>query len=326
MIRALIVGLGRWGQILVSSAQGNSDQIRFVAGVTRTRSKAEEFARKSGFELLDTYEEALQRDDIDAVVLATRHSQHAEQIIQAAAANKHVFVEKPFTMTRKSALEAIAACEKAGVILSVGHNRRFLPAMKDLHDLIDSGKLGQILHVEGNCSGDQGYRFQEGNWRATPAESPGGGFTGKGIHVVDSMVHLCGRISEVQAISLKQILKAGMDDTTSMLFRFESGMSGYLGTISATGNIWRMFVFGSEGWAEMREQDCLVTCFREGETTVKNYPDFNTEKAELEAFAAAVEGKAAYPMTSKEAVNVIGVMEALITSATSGKASPVPLE
>ncbi len=326
MINALIVGLGRWGQVLVSSVQGKSDQIRFVAGTTRTRAKAEEFAKKSDFELFDTYEEALKRDDIDAVVLATRHSQHAEQIMQAAAAKKHVFVEKPFTMTRQSALEAVAACAGAGVVLSVGHNRRFLPAMKDLHELISSGKLGQILHIEGNCSGDQGYRFLEGNWRATPDESPGGGFTGKGIHLVDSMIHLCGRINEVHAVSLKQILKAGMDDTTSMLFRFESGMSGYLGTISATGNIWRMFVFGSEGWAEMREQDCLVTCFREGGTTIKDYPEFDMEKAELEAFAAAVEGKAAYPMTSAEAVNVIGVMEALSASAASGKTTAVPLD
>src|SRR5262245_13588071 len=95
MIRAAIIGVGRWGQNLVGSVQGKSDVIRFTAGATRTVSKAEAYANEKGFPLYDSYERALADPDIDAVVLATPHTQHAEQVAAAARARKHVFVEKP---------------------------------------------------------------------------------------------------------------------------------------------------------------------------------------------------------------------------------------
>src|SRR5688500_20264468 len=95
MIRAAIVGLGRWGQNLVNSVQGKSDAIRFVAGATRTVAKAEAYAREKGFPLHDTYKKVLADPKIDAVVLATPHTQHAAQVVAAAKAGKHVFTEKP---------------------------------------------------------------------------------------------------------------------------------------------------------------------------------------------------------------------------------------
>ena len=76
---------------------------------------------------------------IAAVVLATPHTQHAEQAIAAAKAGKAVFVDKPFTLTRASAEAVVAACGKAGVTLAVGQNRRFLPSAIELKRMIDSG-------------------------------------------------------------------------------------------------------------------------------------------------------------------------------------------
>ena len=101
MIRAAIVGLGRWGRSLVSSVAGNNDDIKFVLAYTRTRASAEDFCRDKGIPLADSYEQILRDPDIDAVVLATPHSQHQAQALAAAAARKHIFVEKPIT-DRKS--------------------------------------------------------------------------------------------------------------------------------------------------------------------------------------------------------------------------------
>src|SRR5215467_4317224 len=98
MIRAAILGLGRWGRSLVTSVQGKSREIRFVAAHTRTREAAEPFCREHS---------------IDAVVLATPHTLHAEQVERAVAAGKHVFVEKPITLTRASAEAAVAAARAA---------------------------------------------------------------------------------------------------------------------------------------------------------------------------------------------------------------------
>src|SRR5215510_13830435 len=95
MVRAAIIGMGSWGQNLVNSVQGKSDAIRFVAGATRTPAKADGYAREKGFPLHDSYEKALADPKVDAVVLATPHTQHAQQIAAAARAGKHVFTEKP---------------------------------------------------------------------------------------------------------------------------------------------------------------------------------------------------------------------------------------
>src|SRR5512134_2418822 len=119
MVRAAIVGLGWWGKTLVQSVQGKSPDLKFVLGATGTRAKAEEFSREQGIRLVDTYEQVLADPEIDAVVLATPHSTHGEQVRQAAAAGKHVFCEKPFTLTAADAKSAIAAAHKAGVVLAV---------------------------------------------------------------------------------------------------------------------------------------------------------------------------------------------------------------
>src|SRR5262249_20560777 len=93
MIRAAVLGLGRWGRSLVNAVQGRSDDIRFVAAHTRTRATAEDFCRDKGLAFIERYEQILADPNIDAVVLATPHSQHAAQVMQATAARKHVFVE-----------------------------------------------------------------------------------------------------------------------------------------------------------------------------------------------------------------------------------------
>ena len=118
MIRAAIVGMGTWGQNLVSSVQGRSEVIRFVAGTTRTLAKAEGFASQQGIRLVESYGALLADPSIDAVVLATPHSLHAEQIAAAAASGKHVFCEKPLGLTRASCEQAVAACEKSHVTQS----------------------------------------------------------------------------------------------------------------------------------------------------------------------------------------------------------------
>ena len=98
MIRAAIIGLGRWGRSLVNSVQGKSDAIRFTRAYTRTRASAEDFCREKNMPLAASYEEILADPQIDAVVLATPHSQHEAQVRQAAAAGKHIHVEKPITL------------------------------------------------------------------------------------------------------------------------------------------------------------------------------------------------------------------------------------
>ena len=104
MINAAIAGLGWWGQTLVESVSGDSDKIRFVAGIDPFASdKTEEFTQLHDMQLLREYEAALADPKIDAVILATPHSLHTDQVVAAAKAGKHVFCEKPFALHKADA-------------------------------------------------------------------------------------------------------------------------------------------------------------------------------------------------------------------------------
>lgn len=315
MINAAIVGLGRWGQGLVDSVQ-DSEAIRFTAGATRTVSKAEEFCRQRGIALTDDYDVILGDDSIDAVVLATPHTLHFDQITRAARAGKHVFAEKPFTLTKDSAEKAVAACREAGVALGLGHNRRFMANMRELKRMIEAGELGTLLHVETNFSAN--LAPAKGAWRAAREESPAGGMTSLGIHSVDALIHLCGRIAQVDARSKHRSLPFDIDDTTCALLDFENGMTGYLGTMAAGGRLWFVRVFGANGWVELRGTEQLVLCDAEGKETVKDMPSGNSLRAELEAFAAAAEGGEPYIITADQIVHGVAVLEGVIRSAETG--------
>ena len=316
MINAAIVGIGRWGRVLVDSVQGVSGAIRFTAGVTRTASKAHAYCRNTGIDLRDGYDAVLGDESIDAVVLATPHTGHAEQIIAAAAAGKHVFTEKPFTLDKASAEAAVGACAEAGVALGLGHNRRFCANTIELKRMIEAGELGTLMHVESNFSANMAAGGD--TWRDSRAESPAGGMTSLGIHALDTLIHLCGRIADVDARSQRRAIPYDIDDTTVMLFGFENGMSGYLGTMAASGRLWHVRVFGADGWAELRGLNTLVKTPVAGKVEVIDYPPEESVKAQLESFAAAASGGPAFIITPDEMVHGVAVLEAIIASVDAG--------
>ncbi|MCW5575606.1 MAG: Gfo/Idh/MocA family oxidoreductase [Burkholderiales bacterium] len=330
MINAAIIGLGRWGQNLVNSVQGKSSLIRFVAGAVRTPERVQEYANSRGIRLYDDYRKLLADPGIDAVVLATPHNIHAELIVAAAKAGKHVFTEKPFTMTTGSAKEAVRTCAKKGVTLAVGYNWRFQPALQEIRRMLDDGRLGRLLHIEGNFCGPSVYWYPKDHWRQHKDEGPGG-MTGRGVHVVDAMLYLAGHIDTVYSQSFRRTLDYGIDDTTSMLFRFRGGASGYLGTFIATAETWRMQVFGSKGWVEVGDIEHLGTwqmkvCLlnpddlRERKRPeVLTFPDTSTERAELEHFARAVAGRKPLAVAGGDEIHGVTVLESILESARSGK-------
>ncbi len=324
MLNAAIIGLGRWGQRLVDSVQGDgaapsgtapSAAIRFTRAATRSPAKAADYAAKHKLTLGADYDAVLRDPAIGAVVLATPHSQHAEQIAAAAKAGKHVFCDKPVTMTRASAAASADTCKRHNVVLAAGFNRRFLPATAELKRMIAAGELGTIMHLEGNFSGSGALGYAPGMWRADANESPAGGMTGMGIHVIDAFINLAGKLASVRCESRRLALKIDMDDTTHATLRFASGASGYIGTIAATGRATRIQVFGSKGWAAMPDSETLETADLAGAVKRREFPKTDTERRELEAFAAAVAGKAAYPVTIDETIHGVAVMEACLISA-----------
>jgi predicted dehydrogenase len=341
MINAAIVGMGWWGRTLVESVSGNSDVIRFTAGATRTTSQEiEEFAKQHSLKMVADYAAVLADPKIDAVVLSTPHSQHAEQVITAAKAGKHVFCEKPFTLTKQEALDAVAAVKKAGLTLGLGYNRRFHPEMNKLREQVRSGELGTILHIEATMTFPNALFLKPSHWRAQRDETPAGGLTPMGVHAVDGMIDLAGEIDHVYCQSFRRVVEIDSDDTTSILFRMKGGLSGYLGTMTATGPGFSFQVFGSKGWvrlegvthvagasSEERRTRLFGTCkFQpvKGEAKVWQAERIDLPKVTLEAFAKAAAGGSAYPIPVEQMIHGAAVTEAIIRSAGSGKVEKVP--
>jgi predicted dehydrogenase len=339
MIRAAVVGLGWWGKTIVESAAG-SDAIRVVAGATRTVTpELEAFAKKNNLKLAPNYEALLADPGVDAVVLATPHSIHSAHVIAAAAAGKHVFCEKPFTLTKRQAEDAVAAVRKAGVTLGLGYNRRLHPEMIKLRDMIRSGELGTILHVEATMTFPNVLFINPGHWRADKAETPLGGLMPMGVHAIDGMIDLCGPIDHVFAQSFRRAAAIDADDTTSILLRMKDGMSGYLGTMTTTGPGFSFQVFGSKGWlrlegvthvagasSEERRTRLFGACkFQpvKGETKTWQAAALDVSRVALEAFAKAAEGGPAYPIPHDQMIHGVAVTDAIIRSAGSEKAEHV---
>jgi predicted dehydrogenase len=339
MINAAIVGLGWWGKTLVESAEG-SDAIRFVGGATRTVSpELKTFAEAHKLPLAENLEALLADPKIDAVVLATPHSLHARQVIAAAGKGKHVFCEKPFTLTRSDAEAAVAAARKAGVTLGLGYNRRFHPEMTKLRERIRSGGLGTVMHVEATMTFPNALLLKSTQWRASRSETPCGGLTPMGVHAVDGMIDLCGQIVSVYCQSFRRAVEIDADDTTSILFRMKDGMSGYLGTLTATGPGFSFQVFGSKGWVRLEGMTHVAGASSEerrtrlfgackfqpakGEAEVWQAAKLDVGRAALEAFARAAQGGPAYLIPPDQMIHGAAVTEAIVRSAASGKAEKV---
>src|SRR4249920_1778316 len=320
MLHAAMVGLGWRGKTLVESVQGTSAALQFVAGVARTHTDEQTaFATAQGFTLHRTYEQALADPQVDAVVLATPHSLHSPQVIAAANAGKHVFCEKPFALTTADAAAAVAATTAAQVTLGLGYNRRFHPEMTTLRQQIRSGDLGTILHVEATMTFPNGLFLKPDAWRAAKDETPCGALTPMGVHAIDGMIDLCGPIAQVYCQSFRRVVQVDSDDTTSMLFRMQEGMSGYLGTMTATGPGFSFQVFGSKGWvrlegmthvagasSEERRTRLFGTCkFQpaKGEAEVWQAATLDVGRAALEAFAKAASGGSEFPIPTDQMVH-----------------------
>ena len=331
MIRAAVVGIGHWGRTLVNAVQGNSGKLRFTAGHTRTRAKAAAFCAEKGIVLHDSLDAILADPDIEMVYFATPHSEHGRQA-ERAAAGKHVFMEKPFTLDRQSAIAAIKAVERAGVKLAVAYPRRFHPGMVELKSRVDSGALGTIAHCYGEQNTPAGLWMAEGSWRATAAEAPAGAMTALGVHNVDAMIHLFGEIDEVYAASRRRAVNYNADDTNSIMFAMKSGMSASMVCSLVTTVSYRLAVFGTKGCAELRTPnlDFHFTPIPSERPTgrqvavppqVTEYPGFNGLLAEMEAFADAITGGPAYPIPPQQILHAVAVFEAIVTSAA--KRQPV---
>lgn len=322
MIKIGVIGLGWWGKQIVTCL-AESPRFRVVAGCDIDTKMAAPFAAAQKFHLVDDYKILLKHSDIDAIAVVTPHLLHEEMAVAAFAAGKQVFCEKPLALTAASAERILSACAKAGGVLGIGHERRYEPAMEEMRRLKESGALGRVLHMDANVSHNNFRKMDPANWRRDARHAPAGAWTALGIHLGDMFVSLAGQPVRVAARTASQIFPAPSEDFVSAEIDFADGACGRITCLSTPPFYGRFTLIGDQGWVEVQEDgnvdkgipSSFVHCGPDGSRETRSYGHTNTVRANFEAWADAIEGRAPYRFTPEHLLANIRILDAVTRSA-----------
>jgi predicted dehydrogenase len=321
-----LIGMGWWGKKMLDVLGAAPKDIRVVRAVEPNLESVRALCADKNVKLSADYEDALTDPTVEAVVLATPHSLHGPQIEAAVAAGKHVFCEKPLALTKAGAEKAVGLCRDAGLVLGMGHERRWEPPIAQMLAKADAGELGRIHQIEANFSHDKFLTLDRDNWRLKADEAPAGGMTATGIHLLDLSVRLLGPAQSVLCICEQLSSDLTQGDTVAAYVRFHGGGTSYVSASLANPFMSRFTVYGSKGWIDIRDkahveapEGWIVTSATVGSpiTTVE-VPPAEPVKDNLVSFARAVRGAESYPITAAHLVSNIALLEAVFASAASG--------
>ena len=322
-----VCGLGWWGRIIVPLAK-TSAKLRVVRVVDPDPAAAA-FASSQGVKL-SSFEDVLKDPEVRGVVLCTPHTLHTEQIVRAATAGKHVFCEKPLSLSRADVLRAVQAVNQNRVALAVGHEKRFEPPIQEALRLVKSGELGVPLQIEASFVQDKFLSLPADNWRLSPKEAPAGPMTATGIHLLDLSVGVFGAARKVFCCVKTLASHLVNGDTLAILVDFGKGHA-LLNACLATPFDGRFAVYCSKGWVEVRDKAhpeapegwVLTTSRRDRGREVREFKPAQAVLANLEAFAAAASGGKPYPVPQEEMIANVSALEAIFKSAASGRIEEV---
>lgn len=210
------IGFGNYAKAVLMPALKKAGETNFTSVVTATGLSAHDAAERSGFARAATDPATLIADpDTDCIFIATRHDSHARLAIEALAAGKNVFVEKPLALNHAELAAVGAAARAGGGVLTTGFNRRFAPMMVAAAKALANrgGPVAMLYRVNaGHIPGDSWLHGAEG----------GGRIVGEVCHFVDALSFLAGG----PPIAVEAMQPADVGDTVSAILRFADGSTG----------------------------------------------------------------------------------------------------
>jgi len=326
-----LIGMGWWGKKMLNVLEAAPQDIRVARAVEPNSETVRALCADKGVTLTADYADALADPEVEAVVLATPHALHGAQIEAAVAAGKHVFCEKPLALNKAAAAKSVRLCRDAGLVLGMGHERRWEPPIADLLAKADAGELGRIHQIEANFSHDKFLGLDRDNWRLKADQAPAGGMTATGIHLLDLSVRVLGPAESVWCVCEQLSSDLPQGDTVAAYVKFRGGGTSYVSASLANPFISRFAVFGAKGWIDIRDKAhveapdgwIITSGAARGPITTVEVPPAEPVKDNLVAFARAVRGLDRYPITADQLVNNIALLEAVFASARSGKVESV---
>jgi UDP-N-acetyl-2-amino-2-deoxyglucuronate dehydrogenase len=236
LVRFAVVGCGVIGKLHAEVLAADPDTAVSVL-VDVDAAAAESVAAQLGtaIPITTSLDEALSRDDVDAVAVCVPSGVHAQVAVAALESGRHVVVEKPVDVTVAAAAPIVAAAAAApeGTVATVISQHRFDPASVVVHDALAAGRFGRITSAVATVSWwrSQDY-YDSGAWRGTWELDGGGALMNQGVHTVDLLLWFLGTPVDVMAhTGLLAHERVEVEDTVAAVVRFESGA---LATLHAT--------------------------------------------------------------------------------------------
>jgi predicted dehydrogenase len=312
-----MIGTGYWAGKLGEAAA--KTELELASCYSRSEEKRAAFAERFGCAPVASYAEAL--ESADAVLLATPNSEHAEQAIAAAAAGKHVFVEKPIATTVADGVRMRDACEQAGVTLYVGHEMRRLGAARAAKRLVDEGALGTVVLAEAHFSIPS--PLKPGTWktgRGTPLVQ-------LGIHHADTLQYLLGPVARTTGRLARPLDRdLDVDDVGLAALEFESGALGVIASSYVSPKTYSLRLSGTEAvldsrtdisvWPAAHLLDGLTTLTLAGEPV--GFDEVDPLADELAAFALCAAGESEPETGADEGIAALKVILDAIETADAG--------
>jgi predicted dehydrogenase len=315
-LRVACLGMGWWSDVLADAIL-RSNKLKIVTCYSRSKDKRDAFAQKYGCEPATSYEAMLSDPNVEAVINTTPNDAHLETTSIAAAARKHVFLDKPIANSVTQARGITEVCRKAGVVLALGYQRRRESHFRWIRREIDNGSFGKLVNAEANISRDRLGRFDLTSWRYTAAGMPGGVMLQIGIHYTDVLTFLMGPIKAVTGQLSQLVLPGDNPDVASLILEHESGALSTLNACYASAaEFYLMNIYGKEATAFYDLHQGLRVQ-RRGSKDVTPIPcvENDTIVEELEEFADAIRGKTEPEMNGERSTVSLAVIRAGLLSA-----------
>jgi predicted dehydrogenase len=327
MIKVGLIGGGGIAEAHIRGYRANAETIAVTAVADVVYQTASRRAAELSAVGYTDFRQMIFDADLDAVDICLPHYIHAEAIIAAAAAGRHILCEKPLCLTVEEADRVRLAIEAAGVTLMCAHNQLFLPAVAKAKQLLDEGILGTVYEVRTTDSFFNDFDPQNMGWRATAATSGGGELIDTGYHPTYLMLHLAGG-SPVEATALLSRHRLRFmegEDSAQVLVRFDNGVVGQLVTSWAYDpppGTEKFSVVGERGSLASDGRSLVVTLRGSGGQTY-DFEDVDTYVSEIGHFADCLRSGTRPLHTEKEGIEVLGLILAAYEGAHSRTIAPV---
>jgi predicted dehydrogenase len=319
-LRVACIGMGWWSDVLADAIQ-RSGKLKIAACFTRSPDKRAAFAAKYGCRPAASYEAILADPAIEAIINTTPNDVHLATTSAAAAAGKHVFLDKPIANTVSDGRAITAVCAEAGVVLALGYQRRRESQFRWLRAQIDDGVLGKLVNAEANISRDRLGKIDLSSWRYQAAGMPGGVMLQIGIHYADVLDYLLGPIRAVSGQLARLVLPGDNPDVASLIFEHESGaLSTLNASYASASEYYLMNIYGKEATAYYDMHNGLRLLKRGSDRPLAIECEANdTIVEQLEEFAAAVRGDGKPEVGGGYGTTSLAVIRAGILSAREGR-------